>query len=386
MKICTVTGSRAEFYILKNLIRKLEKNKYFNQHLIVTGSHNLKTFGNTIKEINKEKIKIGSRVIIKLKNDSETGISQSFGEGVKLFSKAFLKIKPDILLILGDRYEIFAAAIAACLNRIPIAHIHGGERTEGAIDEAIRHSITKLSHMHFVSTNEYFRRVEQLGENRRNIFNVGSMGVESLKRIELLSQNELEKKLKIEFSKKNLLITFHPESLKSKNENKKKLTELLNSLKHLPDTTLIFTMPGADANFKMIVKEINQFIKKNKKSYFFKSLGDKLYFSLCKVVDLMIGNSSSGVIEMPSFKKGTINIGERQKGRIKAKSVLNVDFNEKKIRDKIRYSYSKKFNIFLRAVKNPYDQGKSSEKIIKILKTKDLNNILNKRFIDYKKK
>ncbi len=385
MKICTVTGSRAEFYILKNLIKKFEKNKYFNQHLIVTGSHNLKTFGNTIKEIRKEKIKIGSKINIQLKNDSEIEISKSFAVGIKLFSKEFLKIKPDILLILGDRYEIFAAAIAACFNRIPIAHIHGGERTEGAIDEAIRHSITKLSHIHFVSTNDYFKRVRQLGENRRNIFNVGSMGVDSLKRIKLLNKDELEKKLKLKFSKKNLLITFHPESLRSKNENKKKLKELLNSLKYLPDTTLIFTMPGADANFNMIVKEINQFITKNKKSYFFKSLGDELYFSLCKVVDLMIGNSSSGVIEMPSFKKGTINIGERQKGRIKAKSVLNVDFNEKKIREKMRYSYSKKFNIVLRTVKNPYDQGNSSDKIIKILKKIDLNNILNKKFFDCKK-
>ena len=385
MKICTVTGSRAEFYILKNLIRKFEKKKHFNHHLIVTGSHNSKTFGNTIKQIRKEKIKIGSKINIKLKNDSETDISKSFAIGVKLFSEALLKIKPDILLILGDRYEIYSAAIAACFNRIPIGHIQGGERTEGAIDEAIRHSITKLSHIHFVSTNDYFKRVKQLGENKKNIFNVGSMGVESLKLINFFNRNELEKKLKLKFSKKNLLITFHPESLKSKNENKKKIKELLKSLKNLPDTTLIFTMPGADTNFKMVVQEIKQFISKNKNSYFFKSLGDKLYFSLCNEVDLMLGNSSSGIIEMPSFKKGTINIGDRQKGRIKAKSVLNVDFDEIKIREKIRYSYSKKFSVILKTTKNPYDQGKSSEKIIKILKKIDLHNILNKKFCDYKR-
>jgi len=384
MKICTVTGSRAEFYILKNLIKKLEKSKSIKQHLIVTGSHNSKTFGSTINQIKKAKIKIGSKINISLKNDSEIGITKSFAIGVRLFSKKFLKIKPDILLILGDRYEIFAAAMAACFNRIPIAHIHGGESTQGAIDEAIRHSITKLSHIHFVSTNDYHKRVKQLGENKNYIFNIGSMGVESLKQTNLLNKKRLEKRLNLKFSKKNILVTFHPETIKSRNENKNNLKELLKSLKHLKETTIIFTMPGADINFKMIVREIKKFVETNKKSYFFKSLGDELYFSLCKIVDLMLGNSSSGIIEMPSFKKGTINIGERQRGRVKPKSVLNVNFNEKKIRNRIRYSYSKKFNSILKNVKNPYDQGNSSDKLVKILSKINLKNILNKKFFDYK--
>ena len=386
MKICTVTGSRAEFYILKKLIKKLEKSKSIKQHLIVTGSHNSKIFGNTINEIKKQKIKIGRKINILINNDSELGISKSFAVGVERFSKEFLKIKPDILLILGDRYEIFAAAVSACFNRIPIVHIHGGEITQGAIDEAIRHSITKLSHIHFVSTKNYYKNVLQLGENKNHVFNIGSLGVENLKEVNLLKKKVLEKKLNIKFNKKNIIVTFHPETINSKNQNKKNLKTLLKSLSKLKETTIIFTMPGADVSFKMIISELKKFVKKNKNACLFESLGDELYFSLCKVVDLMIGNSSSGIIEMSSFKKGTINIGDRQKGRVMPESVLNVNFDEKKIKNKIKYAYSKKFNSVLKNVKNPYDQRNSSDKLIKILKKIKLKNILKKNFFNYKVK
>ena len=384
MKICIVTGSRAEFYILKNLIKKIQNIKYFKNHLIVTGSHTSKFFGNTIKKIKDEKIKIGTEIKNFIKKDNEIDISNYFASNVKSISKALFKIKPDILLILGDRYEIFSAAVAASFNRIPIAHVHGGERSEGALDEAIRHSITKMAHVHFVSNIEHYERVKQMGENKKLIFNVGSMGVESIKQIKFLKKKILEKKLNIKLSKKNILITVHPETLETKNENKKKIRILLQSLKLLKDTTKIFTMPGADPNFKLVTNEIKKFVKKNPQSFFFKSLGDKLYFSLCKNVDLMLGNSSSGIIEMPSFKKATINVGARQKGRLKAKSVLNVDFDVKKINKAIKHVYSKEFKKSLEIVNNPYDNGASSEKILKVLKKIKLKNILIKKFHDNK--
>ncbi len=383
MKICIVTGSRAEFFILKNLIKKLNKSKFFKDHVVITGSHLSKDFGNNLNQISSSKINVVRKLNLKINNDNESDISQYFSLGVKLFSNTLNKIKPDLLMILGDRYEIYAAAVAACFNRVPIAHIHGGERTEGVIDEALRHSITKLSHIHFVSTKEYYNRVRQLGENKNYIRNIGSLGVESLNNFKFLSRNQIEKKLKLKFRKKNILITYHSETLKSRSQNKKNIITILNSLKKMKNTTLIFTMPGADSNFKAIISEIKKFSKKNKNSFLFKSLGDELYFSICNQVDFMMGNSSSGIIEMPSYKKGTINIGNRQNGRVKAKSVIDIDCNEKKIKSKINFLYSKKFNQNLKKIKNPYDGGKSSDKIIKFLKKVNLEDILNKKFIDY---
>lgn len=384
-KICIVTGSRAEFFILENLIKKINKDSEISLHLLVTGSHNSRFFGNTINQIKKSKVKITGIIDIMIKGDKEIDIAKSFSIGVEKFTKKFLKIKPDILLILGDRYEIYAVAIAACFCKIPIAHIYGGESTEGVIDEAIRHSITKLSHIHFVQTKKYFKRVKQLGENKLNIFNVGSLGVEAIKKTNFLKKRELEKKLNIKFRKKNIIITFHSETLKSKRENLKNLNILLKSLNKLKDTSLFFTMPGADINFRSIVKSIKSFSQKKTNSYFFNFLGHEKYFSLCKIADVMIGNSSSGIIEMPTFKKPSINLGERQMGRIQAKSVLNCSFNHYMITKKIINSFSKKFTNELKKSNNPYDNGESSKKILNILKKIKLKkNILKKKFIDLK--
>tara|TARA_B100000579_G_C22809142_1_gene844207 strand:- start:101 stop:1261 length:1161 start_codon:yes stop_codon:yes gene_type:complete len=384
MKISIITGSRAEFHILKNLIFALKKDKKIKTNLVVTGSHLSSFFGNTINEINDQKIKITSKIDLSIKKDQEKNIANSISLGVNSFSRLFKKNKPDLLLILGDRYEIFSAAISACVNRVPIVHIHGGERTAGLIDEGIRHSITKLSHIHFVSTNIYYNRVKQLGENKKFIFNVGSLGVEATKKTKLLNKNELEKVLNIKFQSKNIIVTFHSETLKTSLENKKNFKILLSALGNLKNTSIIFTMPNADLDFKMIVKEIKKFIKLNKNSYFFKSLGHKKYFSLCKQVDLMIGNSSSGIIEMPSFKKGTINIGDRQGGRVKADSIIDSKFNKKEIIKKINYVYSKKFGKILKKMKNPYEKKNTSKKILKIIKKINLKNILIKDFFDYK--
>ena len=383
MKLCTITGSRAEFFLLKNLITKINNEKKLKNNLLVTGSHNSALFGNTIKDIKQSNIKIKAIVNLKIKNDRPIDISKYISEGIKKFSYHFNSIKPDLVIILGDRYEIYTAAIAAYILKIPIAHIYGGETTQGVIDEGIRHSITKLSHIHFVSTNRYLKRVKQLGENPKMIFNVGSLGIEALKNNKALNKKTLEKKLGIKFRKKNLLITFHPETIHDEKTNLKNLKIFLDSLKGLKDTSLIFTAPGADTYYKFIFKQLKNFTKKNTQAYFFKSLGHEKYFSICKNVDLMIGNSSSGIIEMPTLNKWTINLGNRQTGRVKAKSVIDIKFKKIQIKKILNKLLFQKNNSFLKKIKNPYDNGNSSDKIINIIKKVNLSRICYKKFYDY---
>jgi len=384
IKLCTVTGSRAEFFILKNLILKIQNKKKISHSLLVTGSHNSKFFGKTINDIKKENIKISGLIDLNIKGDSSSEISRYFSLGIKKFSKKLLSLKPDLVMLLGDRYEIFSAAIAAYLNHIPIIHIYGGETTEGSLDECIRHSITKLSKIHFVSTKKYFDRVKQLGENPDYIFNVGSMGVESIKNHKIIKKKKIEKILNFRFSEKNILMTFHPETTISKKENIKNLKQCLNCIKKLKNTTTIITMPGADHNYKIIFSILKKFSIENKNIYLFKSLGHDYYFSICRIVDLMIGNSSSGIIEMPSFRKPTVNIGKRQLGRIQAKSVINVDFQERKILNAIKKAFSKKFIKSLLRIKNPYKKNNSSDKIINIIEKINLKKLNTKKFFDYK--
>ncbi len=384
IKICTVTGSRAEFFILKKLISKLQNKKIFSHYLLVTGSHNSKFFGKTINDIKKENISISGIIDLNIRGDKASDISKYFSLGVKKFSKKFLSLKPDLLMVLGDRYEIFSATIAAYLNHIPIVHIYGGETTQGSLDEGIRHSITKLSNIHFVSTKKYFDRVKQLGENPSYIFNVGSMGVESIKNHKIIKRNNLEKILNIKFDQKNILMTFHPETTKSKNENIKNLKQCLNSLRKLKKTSIIITMPGADHNYKIIYSILKKFSQKNKNVFLLKSLGHDYYFSICRIIDFMIGNSSSGIIEMPSFSKPTINLGNRQLGRIQAKSVLNVDFEENRISHAIKKAFSARYIKSLSKINNPYEKNNSSDKILKVIKTINLKKLKTKKFFDYK--
>ncbi len=381
MKIAIITGTRAEFFLLKNLILALKKDKFFELNFYVTGSHLSKTFGNTIKDIKKFKIKINKIVDIAVHKDSTKNISNSISIGINKFSKIFHETKPDLILILGDRYEILSCAISANINRIPIAHIHGGERTEGLIDEGIRHAITKLSHIHFVTTKEYYKRVIQLGENSKNVHNVGALGVELIHSTKLMNKSQLEKKFNVKFKKSIVLITYHPETLETK-KNDKNLKCFFSSLKRLKKTTLIFTMPNADIGFKKIVNEIEKFVRKNENSHFFKSLGQVKYYSICNLSDFMIGNSSSGIIEMPSFKKPTINLGKRQQGRLKPLSVLDCDHNLSEIISKIKIARSKKFLKKIKNIKNPYYFGETSKKILNKLKKTNLNNILIKKFND----
>ena len=301
------------------------------------------------------------------------------------FSIAYNQLKPDILVVLGDRYEIFSAAISAMIARIPIAHIHGGETTEGVIDEAIRHCITKMSHIHFTATKEYSRRVIQLGEHPKRVFNVGGMGIENIKRLKLLNKKKFEKLINFKLGKKNILVTFHPVTL-DKNTSKIHFQELLSAIDKLKDTNIIFTKANSDTDGKVINKMIDNYTTKNsKKSFAIASLGQLKYLSALQYMDFIIGNSSSGLLEAPSFKLGTINIGDRQDGRIKAKSVIDCLPNQKSISRAIKIVYSKKFKNSLKKIQNHYSNNNSvyaSKKIVEVLKSIQLDNILKKKFFD----
>ena len=378
-KVCVITGTRAEYGLLYWLIKEIESDQELTLQLLVTGMHLSPQFGLTYKEIEKE-FKINKKIDILSSSDADKDISKSMGLAQISFAETFEELRPDIIVVLGDRYEIFSAVAAGMIARIPIAHIHGGESSEGAIDEAIRHSITKMSHLHFTASEEYKNRVIQLGEDPERVFNVGGMGIENINRLELLSKDKLEESLNFKLNKKNILITFHPATLENKT-SKMQFKELLDAVDELDDTNIILTNSNSDSGGKIINKMINDYVvKNNHKSVGFASLGQLRYLSAMQYIDAIVGNSSSGLIEAPSFKIGTINIGDRQKGRIKADSVIDCLPNKESIRNAFDILYSKKFQSRLKTIQNPYDQGNSSKKVIKVLKTDLLDNILKKSF------
>ena len=382
-KICFVTGSRADYGLLYWLIREVKDDRDLELQLIVTGMHLSREFGLTYKEIEKH-FKINHKINMHLSSDTSLGISRSMSIAQKLFSKAYDKLKPNIIVILGDRYEIFSAASAAMIGKIPIAHIHGGEITRGSWDDCIRHCISKMAHLHFTSTEEYKNRVIQLGEEPNRVFNVGGMGIENINRLNLLNRNEFEKSIKFKLNKKNLLVTFHPVTLDEKT-SKKQFQELLNAIKDLKDTNIIFTKSNSDTDGKVINRMIDNFVNKHpNKSIGFASLGQLRYLSALKHIDAIVGNSSSGLLEAPSFKIGTINIGDRQEGRIKAKSIIDCLPNSKSLKNALRKVYSNKFKDLLKDVKNPYGKKSASHKIIKIIKKTKFKGILKKSFYDLK--
>ncbi|ARJ49231.1 UDP-N-acetylglucosamine 2-epimerase [Candidatus Pelagibacter sp. RS40] len=382
-KICIITGSRAEYGLLYWLIREVNIDKNLELQLIVTGMHLSAEFGLTYKEIEKD-FKIDMKIDMHLSSDTAEGISSSMGIAQKSFSEAYSKLKPDIIVVLGDRYEIFSAVTAAMISRIPIAHIHGGEATEGSIDEAIRHSITKMSHLHFTATEEYSKRVIQLGENPDKVFTVGGMGVENIKRLTLFTKEEFEKLIDFKLNIKNILVTFHPVTLE-KNTSKKQFSEILDAIDDLKNTNIIFTKTNSDTGGKIINSMIDEYTSKNQnKSISITSMGQLNFLSALKYMDFIIGNSSSGLLEAPSLKIGTINIGDRQKGRIKAKSIIDCSPNKKSIKYAIKKAYSNEFQNLLKNIKNPYGDGCPSQKIIKILNSISIDDLLKKSFFNVK--
>ncbi len=382
-KICVVTGTRAEYGLLYWLLKEIVADKDLELQLIVTGMHLSPEFGLTYKEIEKE-FKIDRKVEILSKNDSPSGICNSIGLASISFGRTFEELKPDMLIVLGDRYEILAVSIASMINRIPIVHLHGGEATEGLIDEAIRHSITKMSHLHFTATDEYKNRVIQLGEDPSRVFNVGGMGIENIKRLKLLTKDEFEKSIDFKLNKKNILVTFHPVTLENSTA-KEQFKELLDAIDELEDTNIIFTKANSDTDGRVINTMIDEYVAKNShKSIAFTSLGQLRYLSALQYVDAVVGNSSSGLAEAPSFKIGTINIGDRQKGRIKASSVIDCEANKDSILKTFNKLYSNEFKETLKTTINPYGNGCASKKIVEILKSVDLENILKKSFYDFR--
>ena len=379
-KICVVTGSRADYGLLYWLMREIESIDNLKLQIVVTGMHLSPEFGLTFNQIEQDGFIIDYKVEMLLSSDSGIGISKSMGLGMIGFADAFEGLKPDLLVLLGDRFEIFSAASVATILKIPIAHLHGGETTEGAFDESFRHSITKMSHLHFVSMLDYRHRVIQLGEYPDRVFNVGAIGIDNIKRLSLLSRKDTEESIGFSLGKRNLLITFHPETLE-KSTSKEQFSNLLGALEELEKTNLFFTKTNADTDSRVINKMIDKYVKNHSdKAIAYTSLGQLRYLSVMKHMDGIVGNSSSGLLEAPSFKIGTVNIGDRQRGRIRSESVVDCDSSMESILSSIRKIYSHSFKEKLISIENPYGNGDTSTKIAKIISNYPLENILKKSF------
>ena len=378
-KVCVVTGTRAEYGLLYWLMKEIEADKEMELQIIATGMHLSPEFGLTYKEIEKD-FKINKKIEMLLSSDNHIGISKSMGLAQISFAETYEELKPDIVVVLGDRYEIFSAASAAMIAKIPIAHLHGGETSEGAFDESIRHSITKMSHLHFTATEEYKNRVIQLGEHPNRVFIVGGMGIENINRLELLTKEKFEKSIDFKLNKNNILVTFHPVTLET-GTAKIQFQELLDAIDELKETNIIFTKANSDTDGRIINKMIDEYVaKNNNKSALFNSLGQLRYLSALKYVDAVVGNSSSGLLEAPSFKIGSINIGDRQKGRIKAGSIIDSLPDKTSIKNAFKLLYSKDFQLIVEKSENPYGSGYASKKIVKIIKNFSLHNIIKKSF------
>jgi GDP/UDP-N,N'-diacetylbacillosamine 2-epimerase (hydrolysing) len=381
-KLCIITGSRAEYDLLKPIIKKISKDKFFKLSVIVTGSHLSKKFGFTYKEILKDNIKIEKKLSILGKKDDEKTICKSISKGISKFSNILKRKKYDFILVLGDRYEILSFVISAAFFKIPIIHFSGGEISSGSIDDSVRHAITKFSKYHFVSHQVYKKRVIQLGESPKRVFYVGSTSPENIKKETLLTKKELEKDLNFKFRKENFLVTYHPVTYE-KGFGIDNFRVLLQVLKNLKKVGIIFTMPNSDIKNDIFYSEIKKFVKKNDNAKYFTSLGRKKYYSCIAYSDLVIGNSSSGIIEVPSFKKPTLNLGIRQNGRIGAKSIINCkDVSKKNILNSFKKLKSIKFKKNLKIIKNPYEKLNTSKEILKILKKITREGNAEKVFFD----
>ena len=379
--IAVITGTRAEYGLLKPLIKTISEDITFNLQLIVTGMHLSANFGFTYKQIEKDGFIIDYKVEDHLSGDTAEAITKAIGVGMIGFAEAYEKLNPDLIVVLGDRSEILAAATSAMIKGIPIAHLHGGETTEGAYDEGIRHAITKMSYLHFTSSELYRRRVIQLGEAPDRVFNVGAIGIDSIKSLNLLNKSGFEKSINASLHKKNVLITFHPVTLENSTSDKQ-FSELLKSLDKLEDTLLIFTKPNSDKDGRVIIKMIDEYVRQNQyKAIAFTSLGQLRYLSALKYVDFVIGNSSSGIYEIPVFKIPTINIGDRQKGRLMPISVINCEPNQNEIDKAIDKALSKSFNTEIQNQKSIFGEGDTTSKIIDILKKVKIEDI-KKSFYD----
>lgn len=378
MKICVATGTRAEYGLLKPLIDKIKAEPGFELQLLVTGAHLSPEFGLTYEQILLDGYPVLEKVEMLLSSDSAAGIVKSMGLGMIGYANAFERLQPDLLIILGDRYEMLSVASASLIFKIPIAHLHGGEITEGAYDDAIRHAITKMSSLHFTSTEEYKQRVIQMGEQPHLVHNVGAIGLDNIKSLPLLTKEELEEQLQLQFLKHNYLITFHPETL-SNISVAQQFQELLDALESQKESLFIFTKANADTNGRVINKMIDDYVMNHpEKAVAFVSMGQLRYLSAMKHCTAVVGNSSSGIIEAPSFNKPTINIGDRQKGRMEANSVINVATNSQAIAkafENVRNNSDLKTS-------NPYGDGFTANKIMEVLRITNPASLLPKSYFN----
>lgn len=381
--ISILTATRAEYGLLKPIIAKLNTVDEFDVRIVATGAHLSPEFGLTYQEIEKDGFLIDEKIEILLSSDTPSSISKSMGLAMISFADYFEKLKPDLLVVLGDRYEALAVVTTAMNQRIPVAHLYGGETTEGAIDESIRHAITKMSYLHFTSTDEYRKRVIQLGEDPARVFNVGAIGIENILNEKLLSKKELENELNISLSKPYAVVTYHPVTLEN-NSSEKQIESLLEVCKEYKDLEFIFTKANADAEGRIINQYIDRYARENENIFAFTSLGMRNYLSALKHCKVVIGNSSSGIIEAPSFGIPTVNIGDRQKGRIQASSVINCEPNKESIRKALDLALSNEFIEKANKTVNPYGDGDTSNKVVEVIKEHMINDKINlkKKFYD----
>lgn len=382
-KICVVTGTRAEYGLLCWLMKEISADDELELQVIATGQHLSPEFGLTYKNIEKDGFYIDARVEMLLSSDTPVGIAKAVGLGTIGFADALDRLKPDIMVLLGDRFEALSAAQAAMLLRIPIAHLHGGEATEGLIDEAIRHSITKMALLHFTSAEVYRRRVIQLGESPDRVFNFGAIGLDNIRRLSLLSREEFERQIGFKLQQTNFLVTYHPVTLSGRNPVEY-VQELLDVFDRFNDAGIIFTQANADTSGRVINKLLQDYVGCHKERMIFvNTLGQLRYLSAIKYMDAVIGNSSSGILEVPSFKVPTVNIGPRQDGRLMAESVVSCGDSAEEIKKALDKVLSKSFRNKMKYVESPYGNGGVSERIVKVLKSVNLSpEVIMKHFYD----
>lgn len=382
MKVCIVTATRAEYGLLKPLMHAIKSEPQWQLQILATGAHLSSEFGLTYKEIEKDGFEIDAKVEMLVSSDTSEAIVKSMGLGMIGFADALKNLKPDLLVILGDRYEMLSMASAALIFKIPLVHIHGGEITEGAYDDAIRHSITKMAHLHFASTETYKNRIVQLGENPKFVHNVGAIGLDNVFGMSLLTKDELEENLGIQFKKYNYQVTFHPSTLDTQSPDEQ-FDILLRAIEVQENSFFVFTKSNADTGGRIINQLIDDFTNKHpENSIAFSSLGSLRFLSLLQICDAIVGNSSSGIVEAPSLKTATINIGDRQKGRLQAESTLNVavDFND--IKAAFEKLKSDEFQKTISTARNPYGNGNAVEKIMDVLRKVNLKDFQYKKFYD----
>lgn len=377
-KLVILTATRAEYGLLAPVIKKLNSDSAIDVRVVATGAHLSPEFGMTINEIREDGVKVDKEIDILLSSDTPAAISKTMGLAMMGFADYFAECKPDALMVLGDRYETLAVCISAINAKIPIIHLYGGEATEGLIDETVRNAITKLSYLHFTSTEDYKRRVIQMGESPDRVFMVGAMGVENIMHTRLLTQEELEMQLGCTLGSNFAVLTFHSVTLEDKTAEKQ-IGELLKAVDAFPDVTFLCTKANADVDGRIINECLQRYTEVHNNLYLYDSLGMKRYLSALSHAKFVIGNSSSGIIEVPSFRIPTINIGERQKGRIQASSVINCNPKSEDIIEAIKEAISDEFNEGIKDVVNPYGDGKTSDKIVGVTRDFLINNKFEKQ-------